>query len=559
MTEDSPLSILDALQFYARNTPNSVAISFLQDGTEEVTKQTYSQLLISVSQIASRIADHAGYRDRVLLALPAGLGFVHAVLGCLWAGAIPVPVNIPRPNRSVDRLLRLQQTTKAYLAITTEHIRHYRSSLFGSLRCSVLTIEEMESNRLISPRKPAPDDIAYLQYTSGSTKDPKGVMISYRNLSSNCASIASASQCTSDDVVVSWLPLFHDMGLVGGLFVSLFTGCHFVLMSPESFVMKPVRWLNAISKYNGTISPAPNFAYDLCCSKINEEQMSGLSLKSWKVAWNGAEMVRPSTIERFTNRFSTVGFKPTTMRPCYGLAEATLLVSCTPLNEKPISLSLHRKSLERGIVQEDTSGFEVVSCGQPVEGTTVAIVDQNRTRLLEDGFVGDVWISSNGVSAGYWDNTQATEETFQKELGSLNGSFLNTGDVGFLLDGNLYITGRSKDLIIIDGRNISPEDLEIIVEESVPSIKIGSAVAFSVACGQREQIVLIVGIDERSHDSNSLQLLANEIRAAITYQADVPIHEIRFVRRYSLPKTSSGKKQRKLCRDLYIMGSLESI
>ena len=179
--------------------------------------------------------------------------------------------------------------------------------------------------------------------------------------------------------------------------------------------------------------------------------------------------------------------------------------------------------------------------------------------MLEDGFVGDVWISSNGVSAGYWDNTQATEETFQKELGSLNRSFLNTGDVGFLLDGNLYITGRSKDLVIIDGRNISPEDLETIVEESVPSIKIGSAVAFSVACGQREQIVVIVGIDERSHDSNSLQLLANEIRAAITYQADVPIHEIRFVRRCSLPKTSSGKKQRKICRDLYIMGSLESI
>ena len=555
-------NIIDVLRSHLKSPSDCQQICFLIDGEEQESIQTYSELLESVMCMAGALRGLNLVGERVQIVLPAGLSYLHAMLACMWIGAIAIPLSVPRPKRHHNRLTRVAQNAEACAMITSEATMAARSQLFSSFeennQCSILTCEQLALGGPCS--KPTPHtDTAYLQYTSGSTQDPKGVIVTHDNLLANCRAIALASDCGPEDIIVSWLPLFHDMGLVGGLFVSLFCGCPFVFMSPEAFVMKPARWLRAISKYRGTISPAPNFAYDLCSQKVDSDQRVELDLSSWRVAWNGAETVRDSSIELFIESFSSCGFAAESMRPCYGLAESTLLVSSTPLNQRPTFKFVSREALRDGEVIDDPAGQALVSCGIPADKTKIQIVDPNNRQPLPPNSLGEIWVSGDSVTPGYWNNSKVSEQTDCQQPLDNPDQYLATGDLGFVCDGELYIAGRVKDIMILDGRNLYPEDLEAIAEQVDATKLRGCVIAFSVQGERSERVILVVAIYERHPEIAAIRDLEQQIRTAISCHADIPISEVVFVRPRTLPKTSSGKKQRQECRDMYRSNSLEML
>ena len=416
-----------------------------------------------------------------------------------------------------------------------------------------------------------PTTIAYLQYTSGSTSAPKGVMVTHGNLLHNCRTIGEIAGTASKHVIVSWLPFFHDMGLIGGLFVSLFLGCPLIFMPPEVFVMKPICWLRAISHYGATLSPAPNFAFDLCVKRTTSEDRDGLDLsRVGAVAFNGSERIDPGSLRRFTDAFARCGFRPETFYPCYGLAESTLLVTGGKVAEPPVVKRFGQCELNSGTARLADEGVELVGCGKSPAGQQLLIVDPTTGKRCPTSRLGEVWVSSPSVAAGYWNNPETTALKFQAhEVETLAGPFLRTGDLGFTLEGELFLTGRLKDLIIIGGRNIYPEDIEATVEQFHPLIIPQGAVAFAFDDGPVERLVVVVEIDRlRQYDQSALDGprpsyadirldLCRNLSDAIARKHDVPVHKVVLVKRRTLPKTPSGKKMRSACRQAYIERRLQ--
>ncbi|NCA11886.1 aminotransferase class I/II-fold pyridoxal phosphate-dependent enzyme, partial [bacterium] len=490
----------------------------------------------------------------------------------------------PRKNRSVERIEAIAADANASVALTTRDVL----DRFDALRAAAPSLEKLlwkvdaELEGDWAERWSRPDiggqTLAFLQYTSGSTGTPKGVMLSHENLLHNSLRIMQAFEITRSQSGVFWLPSFHDMGLIGGILVPLYGGKFNVLMSPVAFLQKPLRWLQAISKYRATISGGPNFAYELCVRKTTPEQRASLDLSSWSLAFNGAEPVRPETIDAFAEAFAVSGFRREAFFPCYGLAESTLMVTGGMKFEPPVVRAFDAAALETGSAIVRT-GFvpgtrRLVGAGRELDGQDVRIVDPNTCEALPPGRIGEIWVSGPSVAQGYWNRPDATTETFDAMLAVPDaqsrtqsakkwrpnpGPYLRTGDLGFFDAGELFVTGRLKDLIIVRGRNHYPQDIERSVEDASPLVRAGSVAAFSVDVDGRERVVVVAELERGRREAGELAVAFDAIRRRLAIEHEVALEALVMVRPNSIAKTSSGKIQRHACKRQFLDGTLEVV
>ncbi len=561
-------NLSEVLRWRAVHDRERLAYRFLVDGESSEKTLTYGDLDGRARAIAALLGTLASIGDRAILIYPPGLEFVAAFFGCLRAGVAPIPIQAPHFSRIGPALVRLDGILKdarpAVAMTTSEFLASLEASGQarlgeGATRWAVTdgghdapTAEEsLEADR-------HPEDVAFLQYTSGSTRTPRGVVVTHGNLMHNLREISECFLGMTNRGCVSWLPPFHDMGLIGGILAPLYMGAPVTLMSPAAFIQRPRRWLEAISRFKATGSPAPNFAYDYCVQKVRPAQLSGIDLSNWRVAFNGAEPVRARTLEEFAVHFRPCGFRPDAWRPCYGLAESTLLVSASPRPSLPLILSVSKSSLERGEVktQAETEGDErrFVGCGQP--RTTVRIVDPDALRPCPSGRVGEIWVSGPSVAREYWNRPAETGETFRAFLrDSGEGPYLRTGDLGFLDGDQLFVTGRLKDIIIIDGANHYPQDIEHTVGRCHEALEPTGCAAFSVEVAGREELVVVAAL--RAASSLAAEEIARAVRSAVSEAHHLRVHDLLFVKRGGIPVTSSGKIQRAACRSGYLSRTLE--
>ncbi|HEY0512849.1 MAG TPA: amino acid adenylation domain-containing protein [Thermoanaerobaculia bacterium] len=555
-TETSTL--VELLRRRAQLQPERRAYTFLLDGEREEVHLSVGELDRQARSIASRLQALGVRGERALLLYPPGLQYAAAFFGCLYAGVTAVPVYPPRPNRPDPRLLAILSDARARVVLTTSAIRPNAERLLaGEAKVLWLATDGVDAEGAEEWREPGvkADDLAFLQYTSGSTSAPKGVMVSHGNLIHNERLIERAFGMGADSVVVGWLPLYHDMGLIGNLLQPLWVGCSCVLMSPVDFLQKPLRWLAALSRYGGTVSGGPNFAYDLCARKIRPEDKAGLDLSRWEVAFNGAEPVRAETLDRFAAAFAPCGFRREALFPCYGLAEATLFVAGAGRLEAPVVGRFRTPDLERHRAVADEAGRPLVSSGRPAAGQEVAIVDPETLRLVPESAVGEIWVAGPSVARGYWGRSETKESAFRAFVIDGEGPFLRTGDLGFLAGGELFVTGRAKDLVIIRGRNHYPQDIELTVEKSHPALRPGCGAAFSVDEGGEERLVVVQELRREARNADPAEVM-EAIRRAVAEEHEVQLQSVALIRTASLPKTSSGKVRRHACRDAFLEGTL---
>ena len=559
----------EALRFVAERDPDRLAFRFLHDGEHNAEECTYGELHERARALASQLARRASTGTRVLVLCPPGLEYVVALFGCMHAGVVPVPAFPPQTlHRATERLEAILESADTRIAITTTMIRALLPKADGRdrlSRMSWLTIDrsyrELGDPEAWTPPRVAGTDLALLQYTSGSTANPRGVMLSHDNLLANCREIARRMDATGGDSAVSWLPPYHDMGLIGILLTPVMLGAYATLMSPLAFLERPVRWLQAITKYGATISGGPNFAYGLCSRKVTDEQLETLDLSRWRVAFNGAERVHAATMRTFIERFSRAGFRSKAMCPCYGLAESTLCITMPDAGRESIVRCFDGKALEKRVVLPSTvedGGVELVSCGPVMSSHRVRIVDPGPGRALPPGQVGEIWVSGPSVGTGYYGDAVASRSTFRAELLLSDGQrYLRTGDLGFLEDGELFVVSRLKDLIIIRGRNYFPDDIELVVGQVHDDLRVGGTAAFAVESAEESRLVVVQEL--RNEDAEDTEALARLIREAVARAFQLPIHDLVLVPPRTVPRTSSGKVQRQQTRALYESEELAGI
>ena len=563
-------SLVDLLRSRASQYPDQPAYHFLIDGQTQSAEQTYAELDRQARAIAAALQSFGARGQRALLLYPPGLEFIAAFFGCLYAGVIAVPAYPPDPdrlNRSIPRLQAIAADCEASIALTV-------SPILSMARALLVHAPDLKSLRWIATEtliggdewkeSPAdPDAPIFLQYTSGSTGAPKGVMLSHSNLLHNASMVFHALGHTRDDKYVSWLPAFHDMGFMAGILQPLYAGISAILMSPIAFLKHPLRWLQAISRYKATISGGPNFAYDLCARKISPEERATLDLSSWSVAFNGAEPIRAETILRFAEVFGPCGFRLETFYCCYGLAEATLIVSGGGKADPPVFKSVQASILEKNQVVEAAQGEQdvrtLVGCGRSLLDQEVVIVDPETSTRCADGQVGEICVRGQSVAMGYWNRPEESELTFRSRLADEEnrGFFLRTGDLGFISDGNLFITGRLKDLIIIRGRNLYPQDIEMTTEQSHRALKPGCGAAFSINITGEEQLVVVQEIN--SHIESDLDDVIGKIQQNLAQLHEVQAYAIALIKAGSIHKTSSGKIQRRACKAAFLNDQLDVV
>ncbi len=555
----------ELLLWRTEHNSSQLVLTFLRDGETEEANWSYEELAHRAWSISALLQSSNCAGQTVLLLYPPGPDFIAAFWGCLGAGAIAVPVYPPRSNRSILRLKAVLHDSQARTVLTTRRtlakIKPFADldPQLGSLR--YLTTDDLAPDlaREWKPPKVAGDSIAFLQYTSGSTATPKGVMVSHSNLLENEALIQEAFRQSEKSVIVGWLPLYHDMGLIGNLLQPIYVGGRCILMSPMAFLEQPSRWMNAITRYRATTSGGPNFAYELCVRKVSEDDLSKLDLSSWELAFNGAEPVRSESMRRFAERFSPVGFRAKAFTPCYGLAEATLLVSGSASGNEPVVLELDTDALAHHRLRypsEDSGVTRVVSCGPPARGSTVTIVDPESLVPTPPNQIGEIWVSGPSVARGYWNLPAETQHTFQAQaVGNTEHLFLRTGDLGFLRDGELFVTGRLKDLIIIRGRNYYPQDIEVTMGTAHPALRPGCGVAFAVEKNREEQLVVVQESAIRSDEE--LDKAIQQIARNISDAHELSVHAIILIQSGTIPKTSSGKLQRQACKKDFLNQRLD--
>ncbi|MEM9271369.1 MAG: fatty acyl-AMP ligase, partial [Cyanobacteria bacterium P01_F01_bin.143] len=467
--------------------PDKTAYIFLRNGEKESARLTYRQLDEQARAIAASLQHWQG--ERALLLYASELDFIVAFFGCLYAGVVAVPAYPPRRNQKLSRLRAIASDAQIAIALTTAVVldkincRWQEEPLLAKLNW-LATDQLSTTAEDWSPQVITPDQLAFLQYTSGSTGTPKGVMVNHRNIIHNSQIIKQNFGHTQETIFVGWLPLFHDMGLIGNVLQPMYLGIPCILMPPIAFLQKPIRWLKAIDRYRATTSGGPNFAYDLCVQRIKSEQLAGLDLSSWTVAFNGGEPVRAKTLERFTNTFAEHGFRPQVFHPCYGMAENTLFISGGVISQEPQLCLVEAAELEQNrVVHTEVTSYSslkstggdkqefnkstLVSSGGSWQGQKIVIAKVESLTQCGEGEVGEIWISGDSVAQGYWNCTEATQNSFHAYLTDTGeGPFLRTGDLGFVLNGELFVTGRLKDVIIIRGQNYYPQDIELTVESS---------------------------------------------------------------------------------------------
>jgi acyl-CoA synthetase (AMP-forming)/AMP-acid ligase II len=619
-------TLVDLLRLRALQQPQQEAYTFLADTEGEEFHITYEELDRQARIIGGWLQNLGVVGERALLLYPPGLEYISAFFGCLYGGVIAVPAYPPRFNRSMPRLQAIVEDAQATVALTTKSILShiegwldqtpYLKSLqwiITDTQDSVLSLQsypEQVSHRTQAEplsdlqetfaeawQAPAIDShtLAFLQYTSGSTGMPKGVMLTHGNLLYNLALIYQCFGHTPHSRGVIWLPPYHDMGLIGGILQPLYGGFPVTLMSPFAFLQRPFRWLQAISRTKATTSGGPNFAYDLCVRKITPEQRATLDLSCWEVAFSGAEPVRAETLDHFVKMFEPCGFRREAFYPCYGLAEATLMVSGGLKGTLPTVYCVQGSALEQNRVVEapysdsptkDKDIRKLVGCGRSLPGQKIIIVDPESLTLCSPNQIGEIWVSGPSIAQGYWNRPEETRQTFKAYLRDTGeGPFLRTGDLGFLKDGELFITGRLKNLIIIGGRNYYPQDIEQTVEQSHPALRPGYCAAFSIDQDGEERLVIVAEVahhysvrrfrqaDEgkgtpihgrlpNQHPTPAygspldLKEVIGSIRQAVAENHQLHVHTILLLKPNSIPKTSSGKIQHYACRAGFLAGNL---
>ncbi|MGS0895447.1 MupA/Atu3671 family FMN-dependent luciferase-like monooxygenase, partial [Burkholderia stagnalis] len=527
--------------------PDKVVFTWLGDGAPRDT--TYGELLAAVRRIAADLSGQVAPGERAVLVYPPGADYIAAFLGCLHAGIIAVPCYPPRNRRGAERIAAILADCSPALAMTSLGAAESLRKLVACgnwLETSIDGCSDAHAAPARTIHPACPDGIAFLQYTSGSTGTPKGVMISHHNLVTDASLIQSAFSLDEHSIGATWLPPYHDMGLIGGLLEVIYLGIHSVVMAPNAFLQKPYGWLKAISDYRVTHSGAPNFAYDLCVSRITDQQKATLDLSSWAAAYCGAEPIRPHTLDRFAAAFAGCGFRRNAFLTCYGLAEATLMVSSSRRGEGP-RLGTH----------DDEPEKTLVSSGEPVT-QQMKIVDPHSRTVLNDGQIGEIWVAGPNVAAGYWGNEAATRECFDVRLTDAmsDTAFMRTGDLGFLRDGQLFVSGRIKDLIIINGRNIYPQDVEAASFGSHADLRIDAAAAFTIEHEDGERLVVVQELDFRKSVDD---VMCGRIAEAVFERIGVQPSTIVLVKAGTVPRTSSGKIRRRQCRADFINGTLPEL
>jgi len=553
----------------ARMRGDQVAFRFVNYEGGEDESLTYAQLDQRARAIAFMLRQKGLSRQRVLLLYPSGLDFICGMFGCFYANAIAVPAYPPslsRPDRALPRIMAIIDDAKLEYALTSGSIAASASAFkkkFRSIeKLTFLTTDVLDttlSNRW-SKSQIDQNSQALLQYTSGSTGKPKGVILTHANILHNQTMIFDTSFVDGNNFFTSWLPPYHDMGLIGGILFTLYVGTTCCLMSPRAFLRKPIRWLETISKYRATYSPSPSFGLQLAVRRTTEAQRQGLDLSSWKVCYNGSEPVSARVIDEFVRTFEPYGFKREAIYPCYGMAEATLFISGGDVESAPVVRSFDVDAFTRGVLQQPQDGNvrvrTLVSCGRAATAEEIRIVDPETREECAQGRVGEIWVKSPSVAIGYWQRPHETASAFSGFLLPNNeGPYLRTGDLGALLDGELFITGRLKDLIIIRGMNHHPQDIENTVQDQHPALCRNGGAAFSIEIDGQEKPIVVQELDRR--EPYDLEKLIPDILRAIGEQHDLAVHELVLIKRGSLFKTSSGKIQRKATREAYLADKLE--
>lgn len=560
-------TLVDQLRYWKDAKANDVALRFLADGEDDEKTLTYSQLDARARAIAAKLISMNMRGQRALLLFQQGLDFVEAFFGCHYAGVVPVPAFPPRRNRNMGRIDSISRDAQAVLALTTSDVmgRIDKATLSDSpslQNATWLSIDHVPNELAtdwVNPKLKS-DDLAFIQYTSGSTGTPKGVVLTQAHVMANCAMITEAFQVRTDDTSVSWLPLYHDMGLIGGIINPLYLGCGVTLLSPLAFLTKPVRWLNAVSKYRADVTGGPNFAYALCVERISEEQCEGLDLSPWNVAFNGAEPVRADVMARFSRKFADYGFQSKAHYPCYGMAETTLLVTGSDPHREPLVVDFVGSDLDSFRVREAQPGSNgarrLVGCGKTVGPEEVLIVDPETCRLSPVDEIGEIWVNGPSVGLGYWKKPQETAEVFEAVLADHPNSkkYLRTGDLGFFYRNELFVSGRLKDMIIVHGVNRYPQDIEATVEACDDLLKPAGSAAFAFEREGKELLAVVCEV-ERRQDADWDSVI-QKVRSTVTAEHELPPDAVILVRSSSVPKTSSGKIQRTACRKYFEEGSL---
>jgi acyl-CoA synthetase (AMP-forming)/AMP-acid ligase II/acyl carrier protein len=589
-------NLVELLHDRSRSARDKQVFSYVGSSGEQEQVLTYEALHRQAMAIAAELQNAAAPGERAVLLFPPGLDFIAAFFGCLYAGIIAVPAAIPGRNRLTASIDAIFKASRPSLVLSTaDHRARAKQTYVTEVSladCPWIAVDQIPLKReqdwrnLRDGNQQAGQQIAFLQYTSGSTSVPRGVMLSHENVLYNASLIQTAFHTTEESHAVFWLPLFHDMGLIGGVIQPIYCGGSCTLMAPSTFLQRPALWLETISRTRASVSGGPDFAYDLCARKISSAQREQLDLSSWNLAFLGAERIRPQTIDRFVSTFADTGFQRKALFPCYGLAEATLMVSGGPRQTPPVVMHVDAEALASNRIDldpvpncgagvppaSDAAGtaapqitHALVACGENLPGQRILIVDPLSRMRLPDGHVGEIWVDGPSVASGYFEDAEATAEVFQAQLAhssdppaALGGPFLRTGDLGFVHANQLFVTGRLKNLIIIRGRNHYPEDIEQTMNSAYEGLRVGYCAAFSAEIDNCDQLIVVQEVEPRGRNLDTSAAM-QAIRTAIALRNDLDVYAVVLVAAGSVPKTSSGKTRRGTCRERYLAGELPII
>lgn len=564
----APENLIDLLLYRAAHSGEKTAYSFLENGEAVSETINYADFCERVLALAATLQQRCSPRDRVLILYPPCIEYMVGFFACLCADLIAVPLFPPRGTKHNLRLEAIARDCRPGAALfSSERLAHKHAAISEQPDLAAVqficsdTIDRAGARQWSRPRIDS-ETIAFLQYTSGSTGLPKGVMVSHGNLMHNERMLQASYETDGDSTLVSWLPIYHDMGLIAKMLASVWLGSHCVFMTPAAFLQRPMRWLQAISRFRGYLSGAPNFAFDLCVDKITETQRRGLDLSSWKVAFSGAEPIRLATLERFAEAFASCGFSRNALQPFYGLAEGTLMVSGGSPGEPPVHRWVDKAQLTRRLITQASAqkGQSLVGCGRSRLGQTIRIVDERTLLPSAPGSVGEIWVAGPSIAQGYWSRDELNAEIFQARIvGSDEGPFLRTGDLGFLDGEELYITGRTKDVIIVRGANHYPQDVEATIEAIDPSINPSGVAAFGINDVDADRVVIVAEVARTSMRKVNAKALASAIRQCVLEAHEIVIDDVVLIRTGTLPKSSSGKVQRSQCRSLYLANELDIV
>ncbi|WP_417446646.1 fatty acyl-AMP ligase [Kangiella sp.] len=555
-------SLIDLVEHRAKVQPDKIAYIHLKDRDGDIEKITYIDFERRVKQLAAKLQEFDVAGERIVLMYPPGIDYTVAYFAVIFAGAIAVPVYEPRQSNHFNRIERILADCQPKILLTKEKVIKATSdeileklSQFGASWLTTDSEDCFTGDEVWKPVSLSKDSVVFLQYTSGSTGNPKGVMVTNGNLLHNSEMIRQVTGQDQSSCMVTWLPPYHDMGLIGGLIQPMYTGYQCVILSPISVIQRPIKWLNAIRDYKGTISGGPNFIYEACVKRVREKQLIDCDLSSWQVAFNGAEPINADTVNAFSARFEQYGFRHSSHLPCYGMAETTLMVSSACHVSSPIISYFDKEHLQADLGKRSNqldAAVSLVSSGKVVPDLEIKVVDPENAIENADGQVGEIWVKGDSIALGYWQKAPVTGEDF---VGILDGDtehrYLRTGDLGFIDNQEVFITGRIKDLIIIRGKNHYPQDIEATITDASEHIKPHSGAAFSVELDGAEKLVVMQEIDRRLEPEQHVEV-KEILKEKVAENHGLQLFDVKFIRPGTLPKTTSGKIQRRQAKKVYL-------